>query len=59
MRCETSKTVSIRFTIQTPTAPVSKIIKNKRMAERQEELRLQGAQIDRPNTKWVFQRLVG
>ena len=28
----------------------------KEWLEEQEELRLQGAQIDRPNTKWVFQR---
>ena len=34
----------------------SKLSKTKEWLTTQEELRLQGAQIDRPNTKWVFQR---
>ena len=33
-----------------------KLSKMKEWWQEQEELRLQGAQIDRPNTKWVFQR---
>ena len=33
-----------------------KLSKTKEWLTKQEELRLQGAKIDRPNTKWVFQR---
>ena len=33
-----------------------KLSKTEAWLQEQEELRLQGAQIDRPNTKWVFQR---
>ena len=32
-----------------------KLSKTKEWLEKQEELRLQGAKIERPNTKWVFQ----
>ena len=35
---------------------MERLSKTKEWLEEQEELRLQGAQIDRPNTKWVFQR---
>ena len=35
---------------------MDKLSKTKKWLQEQEELRLQGAQIDRPNTKWVFQR---
>ena len=34
----------------------SKLSKTKEWLTTQEELRLQGAKIDRPNTKWVFQK---
>ena len=35
---------------------MDRLSKTKEWLEDQEELRLQGAQIERPNTKWVFQR---
>ena len=35
---------------------LDRLSKTKAWLQEQEELRLQGAQIDRPNTKWVFQR---
>ena len=35
---------------------MERLSKTKGWLEKQEELRLQGGQIDRPNTKWVFQR---
>ena len=35
---------------------MDKLSKTKKWLQEQEELRLQGAHIDRPNTKWVFQR---
>ena len=34
-----------------------RLSKTKKWLEDQEELRLQGAQIDRPNTKWVFSKI--
>ena len=40
--------------INSPWFP--KLSKTKEWLQEQEELRLQGAQIDRPNTKWVSQR---
>ena len=35
---------------------MDKLSKTKKWLQEQEELRLQGAHIDRPNTKWVFQK---
>ena len=35
---------------------MERLSKTKQWLEEEEELRLQGATIDRPNTKWVFQR---
>ena len=35
---------------------MDRLSKTKAWLQEQEELRLQGGQIDRPNTKWVFQR---
>ena len=35
---------------------MTRLSQTKEWLEDQEELRLQGAQLERPNTKWVFQR---
>ena len=35
---------------------MDRLSKTKAWLQEQEELRFQGAQIDRPNTKWIFQR---
>ena len=40
----------------TNSAWMDRLSKTKAWLQEQEELSLQGAQIDRPNTKWVFQR---
>ena len=49
----------MRFGIQITTALwFSKLSETKAWLQEQEELRLQGAQIDRPSTKWVFQKHV-
>ena len=43
------------YYINTNSPWMDRLSKTKEWLEEQEELRLQGAQIDRPNTKWVFQ----
>ena len=50
---ETSKPMSIWFSHW-----LSRLSKTKEWLQEQEELRLQGEKIDRPNTKWVFEGTV-